>query len=312
MANPIEANPLGNIALSALLAILVKAGPQDCALRPRKGWPDFAGMPESSWRRGLKDLTDWELVSVDSGAGVIGREFYFNSEDGRDRFVQVPSLILWPYFTPLQRRVYLACLTLADFHTGSGRAGVRLIARCCGRGRSPVARALSRLRGQPIADTERCVLEGQGRAWRIYTRPKGSTYGRLPFHVLETFGFDFSPPPKATRPQHRGQTTATEGTHTLSTTIHHDPESRSSTSRSSEREDEDGLPGGDDDASPAAHRVMPWVALGFVDSPVGRSHWLAWQDWHGLHRPDMTEEESAAYFRRERNLASHGDDDARE
>ena len=64
---------------------------------------------------------------------------------------------------------------------------------------------------------------------------------------------------------------------------------------------------------PTAPRVMPWVALGFVDSPVGRSHWHAWLDWHRTHGNGFeTETESAAHYRRDQGYASHGDPDARE
>ena len=333
MAKSIGVPGLGNIALSALLAVLVKAGPHESALRPRKGWPDFAGMPESSWRRGLHDLSHRELVYEKDG--MICREFVFDDPDKRDGFLQVPGLICWRGFTPLERRVYLACLTWADFETGRGRAGSRLIAHRCGRAKSPVDRALRRLRGLPIHKTERCILEGKGRAWRIFTRQKGHVYGRLPYHVMERFGFDFEPPPRSvapqprgqntaaegtlhrnigdTAPQPRGQNTAAEGTHTLSghESIQN-PDSRSSTSREVSREDE-GPSGADDEADGDGPRVMPWVAPGFVASPVGRGHWLAWQDWHRTHGASFeTEAESAAHFRRDRNLASHGDDDARE
>ena len=170
----------------------------------------------------------------DGGTDILYREFQF-IDDGREGFVQVPSTILWDGFKPVQRRVYLACLTWADFQTGWGKAGLRTLAWRCGRAPSPVARALRRLRAVNVGGTERRVLEGKGRRWQIYVRQKGHVYGRLPNHVLETFGFRFyrfdppptaaegtndrsrghtAPQPRALFPQPRAQTTAAEGTHT--------------------------------------------------------------------------------------------------
>ena len=37
------------------------------------------------------------------------------------------------------------------------------------------------------------------------------------------------------------------------------------------------------DSDPTDPPALPYVTLGFVASPVGRGHWLAWRDWHRTH-----------------------------
>lgn len=204
---PTEPNDLGNLALSALLVIYVKAGASEEAHRPHGGWANYAGMPSRSWQVGKRDLERFGLIDcqgqhITLAHTVTADEFDVHGEYVcEEPFLRVPWWIRAraktgaPWLSPAQRRVALGLIACADYKTGKSAAGQATIARRCGRSRSGVSRALAVLQRRQFSDTGEYVYTppvAPSTRWTVAVADRAGPYGRIPCTVLAGhFKFDF-------------------------------------------------------------------------------------------------------------------------
>ena len=204
---PTTPNDLGNLPLSALLAIYVKAGASGEAHRPDGGWSDYAQMAPRSWQAGKRDLEQFGLIvcqgqHITLAHTVIADEFDEHGEYVcEEPFLRVPWWIRAqaksgePWMSPAQRRVSLGLMACADYKTGKSAAGQATIARRCGRSRSGVSRALAVLQRRQLSDAGENVYTppvAPSTRWTVALADRATPYGRIPHAVLAShFDFDF-------------------------------------------------------------------------------------------------------------------------
>jgi len=198
---------LGNLPLSALLAIYVKAGAFRDAHRPDYGWTDYAQMASRSWQAGKRTLEERGLIvcqgqHITLAHTVVADEFDAHGKYVCDKpFLLVPSWLQAqaksgkPFLEPAQRRVCLGLIACAHFKTGKSVAGQATIARRCGRSRSGVSRALAVLKTRHLSDARERVYTppvAPSTRWTVALADRAKPYGCIPCAVLARyFAFDF-------------------------------------------------------------------------------------------------------------------------